>query len=98
MDRLVENPGRTPDAGSRAHADPDPTKQAVSQVVGFIKGKSAIEIALVYGERKRNFVRQHFWGRGYFVNTVGRDEEATRACICNQLQEDQKLEQLNLWY
>src|SRR5712675_1100006 len=51
-----------------------PPKYAVSQVVGFIKGKSAIHLARVYGEKKRNFVGQHFWARGYFVSTVGRDE------------------------
>lgn len=51
-----------------------PPKYAVSQVVGFIKGKSAIHLARVYGERRRNFVGQHFWARGYFVNTVGRDK------------------------
>jgi putative transposase len=50
-----------------------PPKYAVSQVVGFIKGKSAIHLARVYGERKRNFVGQHFWARGYFVSTVGAD-------------------------
>src|SRR5713101_7165370 len=43
-----------------------PPKYAVSQVVGFIKGKSAIHLARVYGEKKRNFVGQHFWARGYF--------------------------------
>ena len=43
-----------------------PPKYAVSQVVGFIKGKSAIYLARVYGERKRNFVGQHFWARGFF--------------------------------
>jgi putative transposase len=51
-----------------------PPKHAVSQVVGFIKGKSAIHVARVYGERKRNFLGQNFWARGYFVSTVGRDE------------------------
>ena len=61
-----------------------PPKYAVSQVVGFIKGKSAIHMARVYGERKRNFVGQHFWARGFFVNTVGRDEDAIRAYIRNQ--------------
>ncbi len=50
-----------------------PPKYAVSQVVGFIKGKSAIHLARVYGERRRNFVGQSFWDRGYFVWTVGRD-------------------------
>jgi putative transposase len=68
-----------------------PPKYAVSQVVGFIKGKSAIHLARVYGERKRNFVGQHFWGSGFFVNTVGRDEEAIRAYIRNQEKEDQRL-------
>ena len=74
-----------------------PPKYAVSQVIGFIKGKSAIRLARVYGERKRNFVGQHFWARGYFVNTVGRDEEAIRVYIRNQEKEDQRLDQLKLW-
>ncbi len=74
-----------------------PPKVAVSQVVGFIKGKSAIHLARVYGERKRNFVGQHFWARGYFVSTVGRDEAVIRDYIRNQEKEDQRLEQLNLW-
>ena len=74
-----------------------PPKHAVSQVVGYIKGKSAIHMARVYGERKRNFVGQHFWARGFFVNTVGRDEEAIRAYIRNQEKEDQRLEQMNFW-
>jgi putative transposase len=55
-----------------------PPKYAVSQVVGFIKGKSAIHLARVYGERKRNFVGQRFWARGYFVSTVGREEARGR--------------------
>ncbi len=55
-----------------------PPKYAVSQVIGFIKGKSAIHLARVYGEKKRNFVGQHFWARGYFVSTVGRDRGNTR--------------------
>ena len=53
-----------------------PPKYAVSQVIGYVKGKSAIHLARVYGERRRNFVGQHFWARGYFVSTVGRDEAA----------------------
>ena len=60
-----------------------PPKYAVSQVVGFIKGKSAIHLSRVYGERKRNFVGQHFWARGYFVSTVGRDETVIREYIKN---------------
>ena len=74
-----------------------PPKYAMSQVVGYIKGKSAIHLARVYGERKRNFVGQHFWARGYFVSTVGRDEATVRAYIRHQEQEDQQLDALNLW-
>ena len=74
-----------------------PPKYAVSQVVGYIKGKSAIHLARVYGERRRNYVGQSFWARGYFVSTVGRDETVIREYIKNQESEDQKLEQLNLW-
>ena len=74
-----------------------PPKYAVSQVVGFIKGKSAIHLARVYGERKRNFVGQHFWARGYFVSTVGRDQELIREYVKKQEAEDTRLEQLNLW-
>ena len=74
-----------------------PPKYAVSQVIGYIKGKSAIHLARVYGERRRNFVGQHFWARGYFVSTVGRDEAVIREYIKNQEREDQRLEQMNLW-
>jgi REP-associated tyrosine transposase len=73
-----------------------PPKYAVSQVVGFIKGKSEIHLARVYGERKRSFVGQHFWARGYFVSTVGRDEEVIRQYIRNQEREDERLDQMNL--
>ena len=73
-----------------------PPKYAVSNVVGYIKGKSAIHLARVYAERKRNFTGQHFWARGYFVSTVARDEEMIRHYIRNQEHEDQRLEQLQL--
>ena len=74
-----------------------PPKYAVSQVVGFIKGKSAIHLARTYGERKRNFAGQHFWARGNYVCTVGRDEQVIREYIRNQEKEDMRLEQMNLW-
>ena len=74
-----------------------PPKHAVSQVVGYIKGKSAIHVARVYGERKRNFSGQHFWARGFFVSTVGRDEATIRAYIQHQEREDQRFDQLRLW-
>ena len=73
-----------------------PPKYAVSHVVGYLKGKSAIHIARVYGERKRNFVGQHFWARGYFVSTLGQDEEVIRAYIQRQDEEDRRLDQMDL--
>ncbi len=73
-----------------------PPKYAVSQVIGYIKGKSAIHVARVYGERKRNFAGQSFWARGYFVSTVGRDEDVIREYIKKQEQEDQRLDQMKL--
>jgi len=74
-----------------------PPKYALSQVIGYIKGKSAIHLARVYGERKRNFVGQHFWARGFYVSTVGRDESVIREYIRKQEQEDKRLDQMNLW-
>jgi putative transposase len=74
-----------------------PPKYGVSQVIGFIKGKSAIHLARVYGERKRNFVGQHFGARGFWVSTVGRDEAVVREYIRNQEKEDQRLEQMLPW-
>ena len=74
-----------------------PPKYAVSQVIGFIKGKSAIHLARVYSERKRNFVGQHFWARGYFVSTVGRDEGVIREYIRRQEEADIRLDQMHLW-
>jgi putative transposase len=61
-----------------------PPKYSVAQVVGYIKGKSAIHIARSFGERRRNFAGQHFWARGYFVSTVGRDEAVTREYLQQQ--------------
>ena len=73
-----------------------PPKYAVAQVVGFIKGKSAIYIARNFAERRRNFVGQHFWARGYFVSTVGRDETVIREYIRQHEADDRRLDQLGL--
>ena len=73
-----------------------PPKYAVSQVMGFMKGKSAIHIARVYGGRRRNFVGHNFWARGYWVSTVGKDEAAVRRYIQEQEKEDRRLEQLEM--
>ena len=74
-----------------------PPKYAVSQVIGFIEGKSAIHQTRVYGERNQNFVGQHFWARGFWVSTVGREEAVIREYIRKQEQEDKRLDQMNLW-
>ena len=73
-----------------------PPKYAVSNVVGYIKGKSAITIARRYGGRTRNFTGEVFWARGYFVSTVGLDEAMVRAYIRNQEAEDERYEQMKL--
>ena len=61
-----------------------PPKYAVANVVGYLKGKSAIQIAGKFGGRQRNFTGENFWARGYFVSTVGLDEHMVRAYIRNQ--------------
>jgi putative transposase len=73
-----------------------PPKYSVSQVVGYIKGKSAIHIAREVEGRVRNFSGQHFWARGYFVSTIGRDEEVIRRYIREQEDNEVKREQLQL--
>ena len=73
-----------------------PPKYSVSQVVGFIKGKSAIHIARTFVGKKRNYVGQHFWARGYFVSTVGRDEKVIREYIRHQEKEDRRIDQMQL--
>ena len=74
-----------------------PPKYAVSHVVGYVKGKSAIHIARTYHGQKKNYNGMHFWARGYFVSTVGTDEEVVRAYIRDQEKEDHRLEQLSLF-
>jgi putative transposase len=74
-----------------------PPKYGVAQVVGYIKGKSAIHIARTFLGRKKNFTGQSFWARGYFVSTVGRDEQMIREYIKKQETEDRRLDQLNMF-
>ena len=72
-----------------------PPKYAVSNVVGYIKGKSAIQIARQFG-KKRNFTGQTFWARGYYVSTVGLDEAMIRTYIRNQELEEERQEQIKM--
>ena len=74
-----------------------PPKYSVSQVVGYLKGKSAIHIARTFMGKPRNFTGESFWARGYFVSTVGRDEKQIREYIKKQEQEDQRIDQLTMF-
>ncbi len=74
-----------------------PPKYSVAQVVGYLKGKSAIHIARSYLGRRANFTGQHLWARGYYVSTVGRDEAAIRKYIREQEAEDHRLDQLEMF-
>jgi putative transposase len=71
-----------------------PPKYAVANVVGYLKGKSAIQIARQFGGRRRNFSGENFWARGYFVSTVGLDEAMVRSYIRNQEAEDERYDQM----
>lgn len=70
-----------------------PPKYKVSEVVGFLKGKSAIAIAREFGGKERNFTGEHFWARGYAVSTVGLDEEIIKKYIHEQEQDERSAEQ-----
>jgi len=74
-----------------------PPKYSVAQIVGYIKGKSAIHIARTYLGQRKNYNGMHFWARGYFVSTVGTDEEVVRNYIKEQEKEDRRVEQLSLF-
>jgi putative transposase len=73
-----------------------PPKYAVSNVIGYIKGKRAITIARRFGGLEKNFTGEVFWARGYFVSTVGLDEAMVSAYIRNQKHEDEHYDQMKL--
>ena len=73
-----------------------PPKYSVAQVIGYIKGKSAIYIARNYVGKKRNFTGEQFWARGYFVSTIGKDEEMSKEYVRRQQAEDKRIDQLRL--
>lgn len=74
-----------------------PPKHKVSQVVGYMKGKSAMHIARSYLRQQRNFKGQHFWAHGYYVSTVGLNEGVIRQYIQDQEGEDRRVDQLKLF-
>jgi putative transposase len=89
--------GRAPNAGSRAYALEHTAEAFGGAGLGFLKGKSAIHIARAFGGRKRNFVGQHFWARGYLVSTVGKDETVIRRYIQEQEQQDKRSDQQEMF-
>jgi putative transposase len=74
-----------------------PPEYAVSEVVGYIKGKSAIAIARTYMGKRQNYSGQNFWARGYYVSSIGRNEEVIRKYIREQEAEDERQDQLDLF-
>ena len=73
-----------------------PPKYSVSQIMGYLKGKSSLMIFEKYANMKYKYGNRHFWCRGYYVDTVGRNKKAIEQYIRNQLQEDVSTEQLSL--
>jgi len=74
-----------------------PPKYSVAQVIGYIKGKSAIHIARTYAAKKKNFLGEQFWARGYYVSTVSKDEQKIKEYIRRQQAEDSRIDQLRLY-
>jgi len=74
-----------------------PPKYAVSQVVGYINGKSVFHIARQHMGKLKIVTGQHFWARGYYVSTAGRDEEVIRQCNNKHENIDKKIEKLGLF-
>ena len=83
-------------AGSRSHVLEGTSEMRVSNVVGCLKGKSAIMIARFFVGKERNFTGENFWARGYFVSTVGLDEATVIAYIRNREAEEERHEQLKM--
>ena len=73
-----------------------PPKYSVSQIMGYLKGKSSLMIFDQFANLKYKYGNRHFWCRGYYVGTVGRNKEAIKKYIANQLQEDKLAEQLSM--
>lgn len=68
----------------------------MSNVVRYLKGRSAIHIARKFGERQKNFTGQHFWARVQLVSKVGLDEDMFRVSIRNQEEEDERFDHMKI--
>lgn len=73
-----------------------PPKYSVSQVMGYLKGKSSLMIYEKYANLKYKYGNRHFWCRDYYVSTVGRNKKAIQEYMRNQLQEDYSEEQMSI--
>jgi putative transposase len=73
-----------------------PPKYSVSQIMGYLKGKSSLMIFEKYANLKYKYGNRHFWCRGYYVDTVGRNKKAIEQYIRNQLQQDYEDDQLSI--
>ena len=73
-----------------------PPKCSVSQIMGYLKGKSSLMIFEKYANLKYKYGNRHFWCRGYYVDTVGRNKKAIEQYIRNQLQQDYEDDQLSI--
>ena len=73
-----------------------PPKYSISQVMGYLKGKSSLMIFEKYANLKYKYGNRHFWCRGFYVDTVGRNKKAIAEYIRNQLHEDHEAEQLSI--
>ena len=73
-----------------------PPQYSIAQVMDYLKGKSSLAIFDKFANLKYKYGNQHFWSKGYYVSTVGRNEKKIAEYIQNQLQEDQAAEQLTI--
>ncbi len=73
-----------------------PPKYSVSEIMGYLKSKSTLMIFERHANLKYKFGNRHFWAKGYFVDTVGKNEKAIKEYIQNQLQEDKIYDQISL--
>src|SRR6478672_4074602 len=89
--------GRPSDAGSRSHDDLDPAEICGLAGDRLYQRQERYPFGPCLWRKERNFTGQHFWARGYFVSTVGRDETVIREYIRKQEAEDSRLDQLNMW-
>ena len=74
-----------------------PPKYSVSQIMGYLKGKSSLMIFEKYANMKYKYGNRHFWCRGYYVDTVGKNTKAIKEYIANQLKEDKEMEQMTIF-